>query len=125
MLKGIFEMFYRVTHLLVQNLPLTSKVKFRFGLACPGLARPNRNFTFEVNVRFCTRRWVTLYIRYQQGDQQHDFGIKYDHRFDLSPPPTPSTSKPSRRASCFDDGYRSLPRRYIVLKQFDTIQDAP
>ena len=26
---------YRVTHLLVQNLPLTSKAKFRFGLACP------------------------------------------------------------------------------------------
>ena len=57
---------YRVTHLLVQNLPLTSKVKFRFGLACPGLARPKRNFTFEVNGRFCTRRWVDLYsVRHQ------------------------------------------------------------
>ena len=54
---------YRVTRLLVQNLPLTSKVKFRFGLARPGQARPKRNFTFEVNGRFCTRRWVTLYVQ--------------------------------------------------------------
>ena len=54
----------------MQNLPLTSKVKFRFGLACPGLARQKRNFTFEVNGRFCTRRRVTLYIWwiYVQGD---------------------------------------------------------
>ena len=38
---------YRVTRLLVQNLPLTSKVKFRFGLARPGQARPKRNFTLK------------------------------------------------------------------------------
>ena len=29
-------MQYRVTEQLVQNLPLTSEQKFRFGLACPG-----------------------------------------------------------------------------------------
>ena len=52
---------YRVTHLLVQNLTLTSKVKFHFGLVCPGLAKLKRNFTFEVNGWFCTSRWVTLY----------------------------------------------------------------
>ena len=28
---------YRVTHQVVQNLPLTWKQKFRFGLACPGI----------------------------------------------------------------------------------------
>ena len=49
--KRIFYLYhlphlYRVTRLLVQNLPLTSKVKFRFGLAWPGQARPKRNFTF-------------------------------------------------------------------------------
>ena len=43
---------YRVTILFVQNLPLTSDQKFRFGLACLGLARPKRNFSFEVNRRF-------------------------------------------------------------------------
>ena len=37
---------YRVTIQLVQNLLLTSKPKFRFGLVCPGLARPKRNFCF-------------------------------------------------------------------------------
>ena len=31
---------YRMTIPLVQNLPLISKQKFRFGLACPGVARP-------------------------------------------------------------------------------------
>ena len=36
---------YRVTHHVVQNLPLTSKQKFRLGLA---------NFRFEVNRRFWT-----------------------------------------------------------------------
>ena len=46
---------YRVTIHLVQNLPLTSKQKFHFGLACPDLARPKRNFSFEVNGRFCKR----------------------------------------------------------------------
>ena len=55
----VVSTLYRVTHLLVQNLPLTSKEKFRFGLACPGLARPKRNFSYG---RFCTRRLVTLYM---------------------------------------------------------------
>ena len=45
---------YRVTIPLVQNLPLTSKQKFRFGLARPGQARPKRNFCFKVNGRFVT-----------------------------------------------------------------------
>ena len=52
---------YRVTIQLVQNL-LTSKTKLRFGLACPGLAMPKRNFCFDVNWRFCTSWMVTLYI---------------------------------------------------------------
>ena len=43
---------YRVTIPLVQNFLLTSKEKFHFGLACPGMARPKRNFSFEVNGRF-------------------------------------------------------------------------
>ena len=43
---------YRVTITLVQNLPLTSQQKFCFGLTCPALARPKRNFCFEVNRRF-------------------------------------------------------------------------
>ena len=47
-------MKYRVTIQLVANLPLTLKLKFRFGLACPGLARPKWNFCFEVNGRFAT-----------------------------------------------------------------------
>ena len=51
---------YRVTIQLVQNLLLTSKLKFRFGLARPGQARPKRNFCFEVNGRFCTAWLVTL-----------------------------------------------------------------
>ena len=45
---------YRVTHHVVQNLPLTSKQKFSFRLARPGQARPKRNFSFAVNRRFCT-----------------------------------------------------------------------
>ena len=45
---------YRVTIQLVANLPLTSKQKFHFGLACPSLARPKWNFCFEVNGRFAT-----------------------------------------------------------------------
>ena len=49
-----WSVYYRVTIQLVQNLPLTSKQKFRFGLDWPGLARPKRNFCFEVNRRFCT-----------------------------------------------------------------------
>ena len=51
---------YRVTIPLVKNLQLTSRQKFRFGLACPGLARPKRNFCLEVNWRFCTSGMVTL-----------------------------------------------------------------
>ena len=43
---------YRVTIQLVQNLLLTTKPKFRFGLAWPGLVRPKQNFIFEVNGRF-------------------------------------------------------------------------
>ena len=35
---------YRVTHHIGQNLQLTSKQKFRFGLACPDLARSKRYF---------------------------------------------------------------------------------
>ena len=56
----ILKWIYRMTRLLVQNCPLTSKVKFRFGLARPGQGRPKWNFTFEVNGRFCSRRLVTL-----------------------------------------------------------------
>ena len=40
---------YRVTITLVQNLPLTSNQKFRFGLTCPALAMPKRNLCFEIN----------------------------------------------------------------------------
>ena len=43
---------YRVTITLVQNLLLTSKQKFRFGLARAGQVRPKWNFWFEVNGRF-------------------------------------------------------------------------
>ena len=52
---------YRVTIPLVQNLMLSSKQKFRFGLARPGKARPKRNLCFEVNRRFRTSGMVTLY----------------------------------------------------------------
>ena len=46
MLKCSSErVLYRVTHHVVQNLPLTSKPKFLFGLA-----RPKQNFCFDVNV---------------------------------------------------------------------------
>ena len=45
---------FRVTIPLVQHLQLTSRQKFRFGLACPDLARPRRNFCLVVNRRFCT-----------------------------------------------------------------------
>ena len=30
------------------------KTKFRFGLACPGLARLKQNFSFDVNGMFVT-----------------------------------------------------------------------
>ena len=43
----------RVTDQLVQNLLLTLKQKFHFGLACPSLARPKRNLCFEVNKLLC------------------------------------------------------------------------
>ena len=58
---GKRKTMYRVTIQLMANLPLTSKVKFCFGLACPGLARPKWNFCFEVNGRFATSGMVTLY----------------------------------------------------------------
>ena len=54
--------FYKVTHQVVTNLPLTSKQKFRFGLARPGQARPKQNFCFEVNRRFVTAWCVTLFV---------------------------------------------------------------
>ena len=43
---------YRVTISLVQNLLLTTKQKFRFGLARAGQVRPKRNFCSDVNGRF-------------------------------------------------------------------------
>ena len=52
---------YRVTIQVGPNLLLTSKQKFRFGLARPGHARPKRNFCFEVNRRFGPTWMVTLY----------------------------------------------------------------
>ena len=48
---------YRVTIQLVANLPLTSKQKFRSGLARPGQARPKRNFWFEVLGGFEQVEW--------------------------------------------------------------------
>ena len=50
-----------MTHLLDLNLPLILKQKFRIGLACPDLARPIRNFSFDVNRRFESTRRVALY----------------------------------------------------------------
>ena len=43
---------YRVTHRFDSKLPLTSKQKFCFGLACSDLDRPNLNFYIVVNGRF-------------------------------------------------------------------------
>ena len=54
-------LIYRVTHLVDSNLLLTSKPKFRFGLARSGQARPIRNLCSDVNGRFESRRCVTLY----------------------------------------------------------------
>ena len=51
----LFIYVYRVTIQLVQNLPLTSKKKFCFGLSWPG-----QSGTF-VNRRFCTRCSVIVY----------------------------------------------------------------
>ena len=70
--RGWKSSMYRVTHQVGSNLPLTSEQKFRFGLACPDLARQKRNFSFNVNGRvwtnrmchpverlvFCTLKWV-------------------------------------------------------------------
>ena len=42
------RLHYRVTHHVVQTLPLTSKQKFCFGLARLGQARPKRNFLFLI-----------------------------------------------------------------------------
>ena len=60
-MNRILEQYYRVTITLVQNLLLTSKPKFRFGLARAGQGRPKRNFWFEVNGRFRTNVIVILY----------------------------------------------------------------
>ena len=49
-----------MTHFLDSNLPLTSTQKLRIGLACPDLARQNRNFCVAVNGRFESSRCVTL-----------------------------------------------------------------
>ena len=38
---------YRVTKQLEPNLPLTSKLKFHFGMALPHLDRPKWNFCFD------------------------------------------------------------------------------
>ena len=46
------QCFYRETHQVVTNLPLTSKQKLCFGLARPVQARPKQNFCFAVNGRF-------------------------------------------------------------------------
>ena len=59
--QNSFQAEYRVTIPLVQNLQLTSRRKFHFGLARPGQARPKQNFCLEVNWRFCTSGMVTLY----------------------------------------------------------------
>ena len=52
---------YRVTQQVVANLPLTSKQKFRFGLAWTGLTRSKQNLCIKVNGRFGTTCIVTLY----------------------------------------------------------------
>ena len=48
----VFNIIYRVTIPFVQNLLLTSKQKFHFGLARPGQAMSKQNICFEVNRRF-------------------------------------------------------------------------
>ena len=67
LLKGVhlgcvytFAILYHhtVTHLVDSDLLLTSKQKFRFGLARSGQARPIRNFCFDVNGRFESTRCV-------------------------------------------------------------------
>ena len=57
---GASNVMYRVTQHVGSNLPLTSKYKFHFGLACPDLARPKRNFCVDVNGRFDPTCCVTL-----------------------------------------------------------------
>ena len=58
---------YRATQHVGSNLPLTPKQKFRFGLACPDLARPKQNFCFDVNGRFEVSCCVTLYSMTKLG----------------------------------------------------------
>ena len=60
-LSAFWGPLHRVTIQVGPNLPLTSKQKFRFGLAWPGLVRPKRNFCFEVNGRFGPTGMVTLF----------------------------------------------------------------
>ena len=72
-----------MTILLVQNLPLTSKEKFRFGLASPGMTRPKRNFSFEVNGRFSTSGIVTLYNHNQFVVSMDEVSIQ--HGADVDP----------------------------------------
>ena len=44
--------------------PVDFRTKVPFGLACPGAgeARPKRNFCFDVNGKFESTRFVTLYL---------------------------------------------------------------
>ena len=55
-------LIYRVTHLVDSNLLLTSKPRFRIGLACPDRARTKWNFCFDANGRFESTRCATLFI---------------------------------------------------------------
>ena len=66
---------YKVTHHVVRNLPLTSKQKFRFGLARQGQARPKRNFCFDV-------KWEVLTSEMGHPVQQH---FPKSHRAQLQP----------------------------------------
>ena len=49
---------------LIQTSRLTSRQKFRMGLACTDLARPKRNLCFDANTRFESTRCVTLYFQF-------------------------------------------------------------
>ena len=68
---------YRVTHHLVQNLLLTSKQKFRFGLVWPGLTRPKCYFFLEVNGRFWPTWWVTLYTSWKTFHCLYGFSLPW------------------------------------------------
>ena len=72
---------YRVTHLVVQNLPLTSKQKFHFGLAWPGHARPGQNRTYVLkstggfaqrDVSPCTVSETQLYVTAELLDDDNE-----------------------------------------------------